>query len=906
MNQFKWPCMLILATLAILPLWNMRALTPAPERDATLVEAPLPNTDGPSPQRPNTQGIMSIPTNRQGIPEDLQGKFPIQIPAYSEVEQLLVLSDRWVIVVTSNLDEVSQELQKLAAKDPKYQHIDFLQAQEDWKKSKIAGHYNWQLMRDYIERVMAIYLVQARENAGEWLLDNTDFYTIDSPKDDQYSAPRHPSRVTRFIVSRGGERVSGFNPDYAQYSYLELPQPMVSGNMYTIRLQNDKSVTFLYDEMQTVSRSIKVNQVGYLPDVTHKYAYLGGYLFEFGPLDFSHLKGNPFYVVNAETGDKVLTGTIMLRESNPRYTNQQPMSGEDVYQLDISALKNPGTYFLSIPGVGRSWPFKVAPDVYGEAFYNAMRGMFAQRCGIALTEEYSAWTRMQCHAEPTYENALVTTNREMHAPAFEEFDVVGATMDYSKSTPGPVYGWHDAADWDKSAAHYTPVFAMLALYEMAPQKFHDGQLHLPPLPEVGGSGDGIPDILNEAEFGLRVWSKSLNPDGGASGRWETWTHPTINDPTVHYGYGVRMQWLSLLYATAAAQFAHLIKPFDSNKAATYEEEARKAFAYGSSPKFFQEIFTMHAKTNRGSGEPYTITVKDNPAFHIPYLASAQLRLYILTQDKQYLNNLVPLLTQAVDQLSVPDAYVDYFPFLYYGILNPQIKKQLPESLQRKLLALYVQRAQWLTRQSDQDPYRRAKERKDQDLAWGWGVTTNRAKWLLIANHFSPDAGFRDAAVFNADYQMGTNPQGMMWTSGSGYVYPIHFQHAISEDDQIIDPFPGIQIYGPTQSEWRLISQIWNPKNIYEKSSVDAEGKPIIFLPPGNREGDYILLPPPLRRYATHPGFLVDQNEFTVVETMAGALFTYGMLMNDDWMPSEALKNRKPRADHLLFGYWYLP
>ena len=69
-----------------------------------------------------------------------------------------------------------------------------------------------------------------------------------------------------------------------------MPSPLRSGCSYTIALGNGKKVTFLYDEMRTVSRAIKVNQVGYLPDAPRKYAYLGCHLNEHGPMDLSQVR----------------------------------------------------------------------------------------------------------------------------------------------------------------------------------------------------------------------------------------------------------------------------------------------------------------------------------------------------------------------------------------------------------------------------------------------------------------------------------------------------------------------------------------------------------------------------------------------------------------------------------------
>ncbi len=55
--------------------------------------------------------------------------------------------------------------------------------------------------------------------------------------------PLTPLAVTRFINAIGGEVYGGILTNFAQYSYLKFPFPMVDGNSYTITLQNGKSVT---------------------------------------------------------------------------------------------------------------------------------------------------------------------------------------------------------------------------------------------------------------------------------------------------------------------------------------------------------------------------------------------------------------------------------------------------------------------------------------------------------------------------------------------------------------------------------------------------------------------------------------------------------------------------------------
>ena len=46
-----------------------------------------------------------------------------------------------------------------------------------------------------------------------------------------------------------------------------------------------------------------------------------------------------------------------------------------------------------------------------------------------------------------------------------------------------------------------------------------------------------------------------------------------------------------------------------------------------------------------------------------------------------------------------------------------------------------------------------------------------------------------------DYQLGANPQSMSFITGLGSKYPMHPQHQISEWDGVVEPVPGISVYG---------------------------------------------------------------------------------------------------------------
>jgi len=815
-----------------------------------------------------------------GLPEKHQGKFPIQVLNYDHgVKQLIPLNNRWVIVVTVNIDDVVDEIDKLSGGQ-------FQPAIDTWVQSNKEGNPSWYTYREIIEPLRNQYVTEAREKAGERNLGDPAYFTITSPDDKRYEEEKQPTRATRFIVSLGQDKYVGlYEVDYAHYSYIEFPEPMENGKTYTITLNNDKKVTFKYDEKTLVSRAIKVNQLGYLPDAEKKYAYLGAYLQDFGPLDFSSAK--KFSIIDVNSGDVVYTGDIRLREPNYLIPKSNApdlsFSGEDLYEMEFTDLSRPGNYFITIPGVGRSWPFTIGRDVYGEAFYIAARALFHQRPAQEIKERFSAWHRPAGHTEPIYESENVQCLEFVRCPpGYSPFDVIGATLDTSRQTDDPRGGWYDAADWDRRISHYPNILDMMNAYEYEPNKFKDGQLNIPE------SGNGTPDILDEVDYGLLVWKNSQNEKGGISSQVETSTHPPMYSE-YKYAHGLRNRWASLLYAGAAAQFSRIIYPYDPKKSDEYLFTAIRAFRFGTNPENSLDGTIIHARRNRGKGDPYTFTFKENDDDLLPYLIYAKIQLHCATSDDSFLADINELLAKAPLPYQYPFSITGGSPWYYYWIFAKEVKDKVsPENLERFRQA-YIQKGDEIVDLTNQNPYR-ASWKKAQDYFIGWGLnhSTNFARTLFIVHHLTGDKKYLEAAQTNVDHMLGTNPLGMSWMTGIGYSYPIDIQHSMSELDGRDDPYPGIIPYGPTNYIYRQLRDfVWNSNGV---SFMKEKNKNV----------------PLWRRWFAHPHFNVGQNEFTINETMSSAIFNFAMLMPYDWMPSEELKNHKPRASEFLFGYWYLP
>ncbi len=98
-------------------------------------------------------------------------------------------------------------------------------------------------------------------------------------------------------------------------------------------------------EPSRVNSALKVDQVGYLADAP-KIALLA-----------SAEPAANFVLRRADSGEEIFRGNVGPPADDPD-------SGDRVQAADFSSVTKPGKYFLEVPGVGRSWTFAIAPDVF--------------------------------------------------------------------------------------------------------------------------------------------------------------------------------------------------------------------------------------------------------------------------------------------------------------------------------------------------------------------------------------------------------------------------------------------------------------------------------------------------------------------------------------------------------------
>lgn len=234
----------------------------------------------------------------------------------------------------------------------------------------------------------------------------------------------------------------------------------------------------------------KVNQIGYLP--------LDAKTLHVTASDAAAPDAS-VTIVDSNSGQTVWSGTL-----SSSAIDDTASTGEFVLSADFSALSTPGTYVAKVGGIS-SPSFPVASSAFNSLYRDALRTFYLIRCGVAIDDAQTGIQHAACH-----------THDAILRDAGTMLDLTG--------------GWHNAGDygkWVHEAAISTSL--LLWLVELNP----GGVVQISAgTPE---SNDGIPDLLNEARWGLTWLLKMQQADGSVLHKVDTqpnfaWGIPPQNDP----------------------------------------------------------------------------------------------------------------------------------------------------------------------------------------------------------------------------------------------------------------------------------------------------------------------------------------------------------------------------------------
>jgi endoglucanase len=681
---------------------------------------------------------------------------------------------------------------------------------------------------------------------------------------------------------------------------------MREGGTYAVQDRWGNEQSFVFSSAETLSWAIKLNQLGGPADHPGRRALIGAWLGPGGALDLSDRAGDPFTVVDEASGEVVLEGAL----GEPREAAE---AGESLLQVDLSALTEPGRYHLEVPGVGRSWSFELGDDALGEAFYVHARGLYHNRCA-PLEAEITPWARGDIHVVHQGGFPPDDDDYDDHADegwgildggggwvSLSHFDVVEAT---ATDTVLPVTGgWHDAGDYDRRPQHLGVVEDLLVAWELAPASFSDGQLDLPE------SGNGRPDLVDEALFGLSMWRSAQAADGGV-GTWvEATSHPKEADPgldTQPYYLSLATRDSSLAYAREAARAARLLAAMGDPEAEDWLESALRAWDFALDPA------AHPARSFTVDGEALRFVERPEADAERRLWAAIELRL--ATGDPVWDDVLLDLegtYRSAVGNLWWQQRFARVADVVLH-------EDELPAGWGETARDALLEQAEvWLAAEEGNDyPWAWYDDTHAYHTLWGWG----QGRWrplvdLTLAWRLTGDERYRTGALLGVDGLLGLNPQGRVDTTGLGQHRAVTALHLPSWADDIDEPSPGIPLYGALPSvAWQASQRVWG----YEegaRSSPDFDGAAISLLPPpwsadtSIDEVDAALEAtlPLLRREVLLEASRPEEMEFAVFDSTSPAVLVTGLLLGPGWTPGAELRGRGPLdAAALRQDLWATP
>ena len=498
---------------------------------------------------------------------------------------------------------------------------------------------------------------------------------------------------------------------------------------------------------ESASLQIKLDQVGYLPAAT-KIAVVTS-------------PAKTFQVKRASDNVTVLKGTL-----GPSILD--PDSGDSVQIADFTKLQVPGTYYLDVPGVGRSWTFSIRRDVFLHTYYLAMRAFYGQRCGTAvdLGSEFPGYSHAACHLKG-----------EFHSSSGKQGE------------RNNVGGWHDAGDYGRYVVNSgITTGTLLWTWEIYGSKVKSIKLKIPE------SGNGVPDILNETRWNLE-WMLNMQDDDGGAWHKQTSEHfpgfvmpedDTLPSEVIGTGQApYKSTCATADLAAVAAIAARLYQPYDAKFAARNLDAARRAWRW--TEKYPNVTFRNPQGISTGE-------YGDNYCGDERLWAAAELwRTTGEAAFDDYFVKHYPDFRPSLDGPS-PEGWREVAPLALWtyalGSRNGADATVVADIRKRTAAA-----ARAIVQRTRKNPYRVSLLAKD--YVWGSnGVVANYGMQLLVANVLAPDPSFVEAAQDNLHYLLGRNTFSISWVSQVGENPYHHPHHRPSGADKNPEPWPGLLSGGP--------------------------------------------------------------------------------------------------------------
>ena len=482
---------------------------------------------------------------------------------------------------------------------------------------------------------------------------------------------------------------------------------------------------------------VRVTTVGFLPDAKKRATYTG--------------PAAAFQVRRQSDKSVVFEGT-----AGPDVV--APDTAETVRFLDFDDLDEPGEYFVTVDGGGKSPPFRIASDVFVEPFQGAMLGLYGLRCGTAVSFEWGEdrFGHHECHM--------------------------------NDEAPG---GWHDAGDYGKYTTNGSFSLAMLLF---AWDHFRE---RLEPIElDIAERGGALPDFLDEARFQVEWLLAMQDPEtGGVYDRLTPFcsTCTAQNQPfdpmSVMPESTTTDRRLAPISTPATADFAAVVaraarvfEEYDADFSARARDAALAAWAY------LVEHDVYEPPTNvQYTGYYLTQDADDR------FWAAAE--IWETTGDAAALAAFEGALGST--PLRSDWDWSDVQNLGFYTYLLSEREGRNAERL-AAIQAQVLMGGDGMAMSAETHSYGRSVGTK---YYWGInGVIARSVMNFVVAEHVASDeqkARYRAASNFQLDHLFGRNYYGRSFVTGIGFNPPQQPHHRPSVADSVGPPWPGLLIGGPS-------------------------------------------------------------------------------------------------------------
>ncbi len=486
--------------------------------------------------------------------------------------------------------------------------------------------------------------------------------------------------------------------------------------------------------------NINLNQVGFLPK-SRKTAVCR-----------TANPGETYEIVDISNGNTVYSGKFSEAIS-------AVASDETVCVADFSDFVTQGKYTL-VKGEDKSYEFVIDEKVYDELLNKSFVFLYSQRCGVKVESEYAGMVaHPECHT--------------------------GEAIIYGTETKKDVSGgWHDAGDYGRYVVPgAVTVNDLFLTYEDSRELWDGAAGDNTGIPE---SGNGVPDILDEARFELE-WMLKMQDEktGGVYHKVTCKQFPGFVMPQAEK----EQLYLSPVSNTATGDFAAvmakasiLYKDYDSDFAKHCLKVAKDAWKYleaipsGAGFKNPDEIVTGEYPDGSDLDERYW----------------ASLELFKATGEEKYKAYFEESIAKGIKH-GYGWELVSSYGNMAYLTLSEEDKK---EELKNIVTEAIIKEADSIVSEVLKDGY--MCNLGADKYEWGSNMNVcNRARMLLDAYRLSGEEKYYNGAYDQLSYLLGQNSISYSFVTGFGSLRPknTHHRPSIATGYTV----PGMVVGGPNSN-----------------------------------------------------------------------------------------------------------